>query len=329
MKHRVALAIAIAGFVFLIACGSSKEVKRAREFIDARMFDQAIVLLNQEIQQNPKNGEAHMLLGECYLGKGVFGQAEQEFNTATLLDKDLTSQVSKDCYALGKDLAKGNKTNAHRALMMAVKYDPSLEKDEQFYFLTYVDTEDDQGARTDGAKKYMTLFPSGANRAQATYDVAEGLLSNGARDEAKSYFQQVTTQFPGTEWGKKAGDALANWTETKELTLSAQESWLDTGITLIKGQAFTIHASGQWSNGPCCGSYGPNGLNRFDAQAILPSTQVGTLLGKISGSVFVIGEEYSGHSPAAGKILLSMNDIPNEFSDNSGTLSVHIEYGSH
>lgn len=329
MKHRIALAIASVGFLFLLSCGSSKEVKRAREFIDARMFDQAIVLLNQEIQQNPKNGEAHMLLGECYLGKGVFGQAEQEFNTATLLDKDLASQVSKDCFALGKDLAKGNKANAHQALMMAVKYDPSLEKNEQFYFLMYVDTEDDQGTRTDGAKKYLTLFPSGANRAQATYAVAEGLLSNGARDEAKNYFQQVTTQFPGTEWGKKASDMLANWTETKQLTLSGQESWLDTGITLTKGQEFTIHASGQWSNGPCCGSYGPGGLNRFDAQAILPSTQVGTLLGKISGTVFAVGEDYSRHSPTAGKLLLSMNDIPNGFADNSGVLNVQITYSAH
>jgi tetratricopeptide (TPR) repeat protein len=213
MNHGIRLAFATAGFLLLVACGSSKEVKRAREFIDARMFDQAIVLLNQEIQQNPKNAEAHMLLGECYLGKGVFGQAEQEFNTATLLDKDLTSQVSKDCYALGKDLAKGNKTNAHRALMMAVKYDSSLEKDEQFYFLTYVDTEDDQGTRMDTAKKYLTLFPTGSNAAQAAYQLAEGLDSYGDRKQAKIYFNQVASQFPGTEWGKKASDRLAHWVE--------------------------------------------------------------------------------------------------------------------
>jgi tetratricopeptide (TPR) repeat protein len=327
MNHRIGLAVATAGIIFLIACGSSKEVKRAREFIDARMFDQAIVLLNQEIQQNPKNAEAHMLLGECYLGKGMSGQAEQEFNTATLLDKDLTPELSKSCYDLGKSLAKGDKLNAHRALLMAVKYDPSLEKDEQFYFLTYIDTEDNEVAKTDAAKRYLTLFPTGANRAQATYAVAEGLMSNGARDEAKTYFQQVTTQFPGTEWGKKAGDALANWIETKDVTIAAQQSWVDTGVTVARGQSLTIQANGRWSNGDP--PFGPNGGGHTWPGTILASADIGALIGKIGNEVFLVGENYSGSAPASGKLLLSINDVPGTFGDNSGVVNVHVSYSPH
>lgn len=213
MRHRLDFAIAAAGLLLVIACGASKEVSKAREFIDAGMFDQAIILLKQEVQTNPKNAEAHMLLGAAYLGNGMTALAEQELNTATVLDDSIKKEASKRCYEVAKYLVKSNKAQAHTALMKAKEYDPSLDKDEQFFFLANIDTEDNESSRTDAAKRYLTLFPSGTNRAQATYVLAEGLVSSGDRNQAKIYFNQLASQFGSTEWGKKASDRIAHWTE--------------------------------------------------------------------------------------------------------------------
>ena len=294
------------------------------------MFDQAIILLKQEVQTNPKNAEAHMLLGAAYLGNGMTALADQELNTATVLDDGIKNEASKRCYEVAKLLVKNNKAQAHTALMKAKEYDPLLDKDEQFFFLANVDTEDNDSSRTDAAKRYLTLFPAGTNRAQATYAVAEGLLSNGAREESKSYFQQLTTQFPGTEWSKKAADTLANWIDTKDVVISAQQMWVDTGVVVVSGQSITLHASGTWDNArgdPSLG-FGPNGRDNLWPGTILASARLGALIGKIGNNIFLVGDNYSANAPASGKLLLTINDVPGTFDDNWGAVNVRISYRS-
>src|SRR5260370_952085 len=102
-----------------MACGASKEGSRARGFIGGGMFDQAIVLLKQEVQTNPKNAEAHMLLGVAYLGNGMTALADQELNTALVLDPSLKENAGKRCYEVAKHLVKTNKAQAHTALLKA------------------------------------------------------------------------------------------------------------------------------------------------------------------------------------------------------------------
>lgn len=165
------------------------------------MFDQAIILLKQEVQSNPKNAEAHMLLGIAYLGNGTTSLAEQELNTAIVMDSSLKSEASKRCYDIAKQLVKNDKSKANTALMKAKEYDPSLEKDEQFFFLANIDTELSDMARMEAAKKYLTLFPSGANTAQATYELAEGLMSSDKKQD-KIYFTQVARAISRNGMGK-------------------------------------------------------------------------------------------------------------------------------
>ncbi|HMB65832.1 MAG TPA: tetratricopeptide repeat protein, partial [Patescibacteria group bacterium] len=42
-------------------------VDKARDFMKAGMHKQAESLLEQEINQDPTNAEAHFLLGKCYI----------------------------------------------------------------------------------------------------------------------------------------------------------------------------------------------------------------------------------------------------------------------
>jgi tetratricopeptide (TPR) repeat protein len=329
-RYAVKSSVAFLAILLVSACSGSKEIRKAKEFLDAGMFDQATILLKQEVQSDPKNAEAHMLLGVAYLGQGMNALAEQELNTATVLDNSLNREAAKRCYDIAKYLVKANKSKAQTALMKAKELDPSLEKDEQFFFLAYLDTEDNEMARMEAAKKYLTLFPSGANTAQASYQLAEGLVSSGDRDQAKVYFSQVASQFPATEWGKKASDRLAAWTETKRVSVPADAMWFDTGITLAKGAKLDIRASGQWSDGGLPLHYwGANGTGNPWPGTLVASANLDALVGKIGNVTFLAGESYSGNSPASGKLYLSMNDIPNSFPGNLGAMDVEISYSQH
>ncbi len=200
--------------LMMVSCSifwdSSHEITKSKEFLDAGMFDQAVILLKQEVQSNPKNAQAHMLLGVAYYGQGTYPTAEQELNTAFVMEMSLRPEASKRLYGIAKLLVKTDKSKASTLLRKAKEFDSSLEKDEEFFFLTNIDTEQNPTNRMNAAKSYLTLFPSGANTAQAIYELAEGLWKSGDRVQAKTYFTQVSTQFPATEWGKKASERLTN-----------------------------------------------------------------------------------------------------------------------
>lgn len=328
LKKFVGLSIIIILISFDLACSGSKEVAKAKEYIDAGMYDQASILLKHEIQTSPKSAEAHMLLGIAYFGQGSNAQAEQELNTAIVLDSGIKQRASKYLHNAGIMMSKTDKSRANAALGKAKELDPSLEKDESFYFLANVDTTLDGASRAESAKKYLVLFPEGKNKAQAMYEIAENLMTSD-RPQAKIYFAQIVSQFPGTEWEKKATKQIAEWKENKVISVPADVLWVDTGINLRKGDKFTIDASGQWSDGGEPIRYwGPNGVGESIPGTVVPSANLDALVGKVGDVMFQVGETYSSVSPSSGTLYLSFNDLPHSYPGNLGTVTVDVSYSS-
>ena len=79
--------------VFGISYGD--DMKKAKEFMEASMYEQAISLLEIEIQDNPKNAEANYLLGKCYIETSNNSKVEECFNRAILLDTDYKEKIGK------------------------------------------------------------------------------------------------------------------------------------------------------------------------------------------------------------------------------------------
>ena len=102
----------IAGVVVssLFSGCTSKEMKKAKEFMEASMYDQAISLLDIEIQDNPKNAEANFLLGKCYLQTSNHSKVEKYFRNAVLLDPDYKEDIGNICYEKSLELYKVNDT---------------------------------------------------------------------------------------------------------------------------------------------------------------------------------------------------------------------------
>jgi hypothetical protein len=113
----------------------------------------------------------------------------------------------------------------------------------------------------------------------------------------------------------------------QQKTVPAEVIWVDTGITVRAGQILSIVATGRWSNGGGQPQYvGPDGFGGFRmAGSLLSSASLASLIGNIDSKVFFVGSNYSAPSAVSGKLYLSMNDLPNTFGDNKGSLRVSIE----
>lgn len=109
-----------------------------------------------------------------------------------------------------------------------------------------------------------------------------------------------------------------------EVTVPANVLWIDTGVSLQAGQHFRVQASGLWSN-TGRPAKDPNGFEGFfHPGSLLPSANFASLIGRVGGVMFPVGESFAGTSPAGGTLFLSINDLPDTFADNQGTLAVSI-----
>jgi hypothetical protein len=152
-----------------------------------------------------------------------------------------------------------------------------------------------------------------------------GTTVNAQRNRATRLADYQVDQYDGIaiKWGAMALDPIPLPTRT-EVTVSANVLWVDTGVTVQAGQHFRVQASGLWSNtGPP--AKGPNGFIGFShPSSLLPTANFASLIGRVGGVMFPVGEGFDGPSPRAGTLFLSINDLPDTFADNQGTLAVTI-----
>lgn len=108
----------------MISCGDNS-TNKAKEFMEANMYEQAITLLEQEIQKNPKNATAHMLLGECKLVTGRLSEAENSFKSATILQPEIGMKIGEVAICATNAALRDQRYNqAFQIMALATKYDP-------------------------------------------------------------------------------------------------------------------------------------------------------------------------------------------------------------
>jgi hypothetical protein len=118
--------------------------------------------------------------------------------------------------------------------------------------------------------------------------------------------------------------------ETREVLVPANEMWFDTGLTVKKGAQLNIRASGEWSDGGVpLRFWGPNGTGDPWPGTIVPAANLDALVGKIGTSKFLVGDSFSGRAPQSGNLQLSINDTPDSFSSNKGSMRVEVSYSSY
>jgi len=111
------------------------------------------------------------------------------------------------------------------------------------------------------------------------------------------------------------------------ITVSGQQAWTPTGITVRKGQTLTFNTTGEVqlsADGNDKASAAGSTSGRYAQRAAMPRALAGALIGKIgNGQPFGIGNQTSIVAPASGQLFLGVND--DSFGDNQGSFQVTVK----
>jgi tetratricopeptide (TPR) repeat protein len=118
MRHRSVIVFSLA--ILMLACHSrSKEMKNAEIYIQVNELGKAKELLDLEIQANPKNAEAYVMLAKVFLLGGDPIDAKASFDKALLLDTNTKSEISKTYFEAAQGVAEKQGDQASSALVSA------------------------------------------------------------------------------------------------------------------------------------------------------------------------------------------------------------------
>jgi len=135
LKNRIICALVLGLCLVFVSSASAfslfnRDVSKAKKFIKAGMYPQAMAVLEKRINEEPDDAEAHFLLGRCYILTGNLSGADARFKSAVRLDADYGFKIGGEYKKAGSDaLAKGNVDRALRLFSKALTYQPGLRKE--------------------------------------------------------------------------------------------------------------------------------------------------------------------------------------------------------
>jgi hypothetical protein len=207
---------------FLCAGCSKSPLDRAQAFLDAGMASDAVPLLRAEIQSNPKNARAHLLLGEVALLTKDREAAGVEFRRVLLLKPGWKDRIARTyTEAAGAFLdpqdfssaslateyleaARGFSPEHDRRLASAfrraglrldtpsllgtaVRLDSALARDDSVAAALALDPEPDDDARLKAMTRFLSAFPGSPLRPGIFLAAARLELVAGELDSAKAH----------------------------------------------------------------------------------------------------------------------------------------------
>ena len=115
------------------------------------------------------------------------------------------------------------------------------------------------------------------------------------------------------------------------LDIPAKSMWVDTGLDVTNKTIRIKYESGTWSNDGVeshfCDGEGfiPEAQDFRDVipKLLVTNAPLGAMVGKTSGEPFFIGNSYEARA-GEGRLYLSINDKPDSFDDNAGSLRIVV-----
>ena len=115
------------------------------------------------------------------------------------------------------------------------------------------------------------------------------------------------------------------------LEIPAQTMWFDTGLDVTNKTIQIKYESGTWSNdgdeSHFCDGEGfiPEMKDFRDVipKLLVTNAPLGSLVGRTNGEPFFVGNTYEDR-PGDGHLFLSINEKPDSFDDNAGSVRVIV-----
>jgi len=240
---------------------------------------------------------------------------------------DLTEVATRSLRA-PQDISAGPATATHQPLP------PSGRNGEAQNFLNRVKLYNQQRVQEQklaATQQIKEAKQSSADKLQAAQQEASQKINSTRFDYL--YFLYNGKIHRVDPKGQREEFFVGDVTTTSRQVIAAQ-LWQDTGVIVAKGETVRIrYISGLWSVSSDDANLTAAGTARFpglDTYA-LPGANPGALIGRIGGTVFLIGNGATAPSDLEGELqLITNDDIPPKYgrgySDNSGAITVEITH---
>ena len=156
MKRHILSMMCVCAAIAVTGCSKDSNVKKAEEFVQVKMYAEALNVLQKEILEQPKNVDAHLLSAKIYLLQNDETKAREAFERAILIDTKQKRRVGEVYMALGDETLTQDEARAIAFYRAAAQYDAEL-----------------------GAKIAQTLFRRAEELSQTTRDAAKPLAYLG------------------------------------------------------------------------------------------------------------------------------------------------------
>ena len=212
------------GLILLTGCAKSP-VDRAQAFLEANMASEAVPLLKIEIQADPRNARAHLLLGQAALLLNDREAARESFGRAVLLNPGWTERVGRSyldaankliggdpseldlgvsylrfaresTQDLDKEIARsmrraGLRRESVALLRAAVEIDASLAKDDSVAAYLAADPAQDPVPRMAALEGFLDAHPNSKLRPAMLLGLARMDVVAGDRPRAKARAEEA------------------------------------------------------------------------------------------------------------------------------------------
>ena len=156
MKRYILSMMCVCAAIAVTGCSKDSNVKKAEEFVQVKMYAEALNALQKEILEQPKNVDAHLLSAKIYLLQNDETKAREAFERAILIDTKQKRRVGEVYMALGDETLTQDEARAIAFYRAAAQYDAEL-----------------------GAKIAQTLFRRAEELSQTARDAAKPLAYLG------------------------------------------------------------------------------------------------------------------------------------------------------
>jgi len=212
--------------VLLVSAGCAKSPSdRAQEFLDAGMASQAAPLLQIEIQSNPKNARAHLMLGQAQLMLSDQAAAKESFDRAVLLNPRWADEVGRAYLdaanrviaadpsavsltvsyleaarqrtpTLDTDIARlfgrlGVQAQSPQILRRAVELDAKLAEKDSIALLLAADPDQSPETQKRRVEQFLGAFPASGLRPNGLFALARIEAIAGNASKAKAYAEEA------------------------------------------------------------------------------------------------------------------------------------------
>ena len=165
-------------FMTIVPYGCAGEVDKAKDFIKAGMYPQAIELLKKRIEKTPTDAEAQYQIGICYIYINDFSNARDRFASAIKLKSDYGFKIGSEFRKAGNEAAKNNLSTAQGLYLQAVQYQSGLKNE--------IGTE----LITEG----KNLFEKGQYKTAEDYFKSAIVINPDLKENVADYYYQAGTK---------------------------------------------------------------------------------------------------------------------------------------